>query len=74
MIIRGLSGKYVWSLYVCVAQPVRITIMLLKIDLMLKAGNPSRLKLLFESLIAYCEPNPTRSPAIINLTGEVLIV
>jgi len=35
---------------------------------------PSNPKLLFEPLAAYCDPNPTNKPAIINLMEEVLSV
>jgi len=45
-----------------------------KIDFRLKEGIPSIPKLWFEFLTPYCDPKPTKSPAIINLRDEVSLV
>lgn len=73
-IIRGVYGKYSYSLYVCVKQPTNITIIFPIIDFKLKEGIPSIPKISLLPLTANCDPNPTKRPDIISLNADVFYV
>ena len=45
-----------------------------RIDFKLKDGIPSILKISFDPLTANCDPNPTKTPDIINLNADVFYV
>ena len=54
-----------------VKQPAKITIIFPIIDFKLNEGIPSIPKISLEPFTANCDPNPTKSPEIINLNADV---
>lgn len=54
-----------------VKQPTKITIIFPIIDFKLNEGIPSIPKISLEPFTANCDPNPTKSPEIINLKADV---